>query len=252
MPLVYPAAVLGAAGAVQVPLLWARRSVALISYVALFVLGAVLSWGNWDGVRTESHRAVEFARLSNAAYHDAQPQRALEYANLAAADKADYPALPLLKGQALYALGKKAEAGAEFARSVEVLPGDPVAPYNLGIIQYYDNADTSASIASFSEALGRQPSYERAASMLVLAYLRARDGVRARQAANESNLLCGSKAPLHCQTACAALACAENRTDDAKAALRQVEEKYGRAGVESVLKDLALAGQACLQPNIEK
>ncbi len=242
MPLIFPSAVLGAAGLSLLLNQWAKLAVQRKSaYALLFVTGVVMSWGNWWSVRSESQRHVDYARLSNAAWRDNQPNRALEYAGLAARENPDYPSIPLLRGMAYYSLKQYDDAAKAFGESLERMPADPVAPFNLGIIEYYHRPWPGKAEAMFAEALRRQPQYHQAAWMSGLVRLRGGDGAGAK------NILAPylppkNGAPHLLLMAAAALATAEGDTNSARALSARIEQSQGEAGLKALAEEFALLG----------
>jgi tetratricopeptide (TPR) repeat protein len=241
MPLVFPMVVLGASGAVTLGSLTGAQRGRLIAHAALVLLGAVISLGDWSGVRSESHRGVEYARLSNAAFADARPELALEYVRRAEAAEPRYPTLPLLRGQALYATGKFPEAREQFRRSMTTLPGDPVAPYNLGASYFYDTEDTTSSRAALGDSISRDHSYWRAAALLAL--IQAGDGntSSAGELLQSSGYQAADDDRPQVLTAAAALACSKGNTAEAQRLLQVIRQRAGESGYKKALADLQRA-----------
>ena len=156
MPLVFPAAVLAAAGLAGLPSLSARRKQVAVSLAAL---GTAWAWGDWWGVRSEDFRAPEYARLSNATWQDGYAGKALALADLAEAADPDYPTLPQLRAQALFSQQKYAEAAAEFELAAQRIPNDPVAPFNLGLVYFRQLDDPARALPWFEESQRRDPRY---------------------------------------------------------------------------------------------
>ena len=131
MPLAPPLMALAGCTAALIPALTRRRqAVALV----LMAVGAMVSWGDWWGVRSETMAHVDLARMSNAAWYRGRYEQALEFALESEKLNPDNPALPRLKAQALYNLGRLQEAEVEFARSVQVL-GDETSRKNLEVVR---------------------------------------------------------------------------------------------------------------------
>lgn len=226
MPLVFPAVVLGAAGVGL--LVGAARPAArtLIVYGTLFLSGAVMSWGDWWGVRSERMWHADLCRLSNAAWRSGRAEQALKFAELAAREKPDYPTIPILRGQALYALGRRQEAAEAFRESVARLPGDPVAPYNLGVILDYDGNNPEAAWKAYAEALRRDPNYRQAAWRGAVVKLRLHDteGARKLLAPWVGAIRSGQEPPPLLRVAAIAVACASGDRDEARRLARGASE----------------------------
>ncbi|MGI8905179.1 MAG: tetratricopeptide repeat protein [Candidatus Sumerlaeaceae bacterium] len=244
MPLIFPAMVLGVAGIAQL-LLTGRKSYGrVIGYVLLLAVGIIISWCDWAGVRSESRRGVEYARLSNAAYYDGRPELALQYLAKAEAAEPEYPTLHLLRGQALYASGRNKEARREFELSIQALPGDPVGPFNLGALLYYDSAETTAAMAALAEALRRQPNYSRAAALLTLIYLSKDQVNEARALLTPFLNECTVGASLQLLTSALALSCATNQPREVARLTDIIQRSYGSQGMDQVRRELGRTGMA--------
>ncbi len=238
MPLAFPAIVLAASGvAVAVTRLRANRTLCRAAVaLALLILGAWMSWGDWWGVRSENLRHIEFARLSNAAWHSGQPDKALNYADASRAEKPDYPTLSLLRGQALYGLGKTNEAVLAFSESMTRLPTDPVAPYNLGIIHYYQLHQPAKAAGFFEEAIRRQPQYHSAYWMSCLAHLRLGQTVAAARRLSSYLPVDPARSPQTLCIADVALNLARNEKTKADQLIAQLRQ----AGREEVIRELVI------------
>ena len=140
MPLMFPVTLLAAVGVVE---LVKTRKWKL--YLPLVILGGCMSWVDWWGVRSEDVGYVEYARLSNVAWHAGDYPRALELIELAAASKHNYPAIPQLRGQALYSLGRVDEALDSYMLALRYLRRDPIPPYSMALIYYREKNEIQAA-----------------------------------------------------------------------------------------------------------
>jgi tetratricopeptide (TPR) repeat protein len=179
MPLVFPAAVLASIAVTMawqwfVSVKWDRAAKQRVLVASLLVVvGLAWSWGDWWGVRSERLHFADYERLSNAASRARQPDRALEYADLAARENPESIVVPMLRGQALYALDRIDEAEAQFRLAHEAIRTDATSSFNLGIILYYDRGKPAEAREFFAEAIVRNPNYFlRARAMEALCALR--------------------------------------------------------------------------------
>jgi len=231
MPLVFPAAALAASGLA----LMARGTTSSpkgvfrrwVFFCALALGGFVLSFADWWGVRSERLAHLEYARLSNAAWKRGEPGRALTFADRAEAELPGYPTVPLLRGQALYSLERIEESAAAFREALDRLPEDPVPPFNLGAIEYYDRGDPEGAEPWFAEALRRQPRYAPAAGMAALLSLGRGDVDGARRTLKPYVDRSPDGLPLAVLTALIALAC---RDGDAPLVDRRLAAYEARLG----------------------
>lgn len=172
MPLVVPALMLGVESLAMF-IENGRHPKARVKRISIFsglvLLGMLLSWGDWWGVRSEEFRDREYLRLSSASYKKGQAEQALQYAELAEELNPEYPTIPLLKGQALYALGMHEEAAVSFEESIRRLPQALEAPYNLGVIYWYYLDEGEKALQSFKFVLSRNPGHGRAAALASIA-----------------------------------------------------------------------------------
>jgi len=134
MPIAAPAIALAGGGTAAVLCYTMKRRIAAI---VLIVIGCIISWSDWWGVRSESMAHADLARMSNAAWHRNRFEQALDFALQAEELVPDYPVLPRLKAQALYNLGRIEEAKREFEKSVQVL-NDDTSKRNLQLIRAQD------------------------------------------------------------------------------------------------------------------
>jgi hypothetical protein len=254
MPLVFPAAILasGALAAILPSLLCGSLRVlrvplryvfnpqsALVSL--LLLIGCVMSYGDWWGVRSENLNQYEYARLSNAAWRAGENQKALDYAAACERESPGHPSAALLRGQALYSLNKITEAAAAFNESLTRQPQDPVAAYNLGIIAYYDRPDPARAAWFFSEALRRQPAYHQAAWMGALAELRMKHADRAREILRPC-LVMGASArpPQLLLEAEVALYLTDKDAGAARQTRELLEKYYGADGLKALANELKI------------
>jgi tetratricopeptide (TPR) repeat protein len=179
MPLMFPAAVLASFSITMAwqwlaSIQWNRASKVRVAVAAsLLLIGLAWSWGDWWGVRSERLHFADYERLSNAATRAREPERALEYADLAARENPESIVVPMLRGQALYALKRIDEAEAQFRLARETIRTDATSSFNLGIILYYDKGKPGEAREFFAEAVVRNPNYLlRARAMEALCELR--------------------------------------------------------------------------------
>jgi tetratricopeptide (TPR) repeat protein len=181
MPIMFPATILAAMfiaeGWEWLRLQRVQRSghLRLAVITLMLVLGVAWSWGDWWGVRSERLHHADYERLSNAAFRSGEYERALEYADLAAKEKPDSVVVPMLRGNALYELDRLDEAEAAFRLAVEAVRHDAVAPFNLGVLLYYERGDAAQARGFFAMAVERNPSYLRARAMEVMCAVRLGD-----------------------------------------------------------------------------
>lgn len=131
MPIAFPIIIL--AGIFPAAFMAANKAQRSLATVML-LLGFVISFGDWWGVRSEDMSHADLARMSNAAWHRGRYEQALDLALEAEKLAPDYPALPRLKGQALYYLNRLPAARVEFEKSVYLL-NDETSRNNLEVIQ---------------------------------------------------------------------------------------------------------------------
>ena len=164
MPLAWPLAVLAG---VSISQLWAMPAALKRVWCGIFILGLFLSWGDWWGVRSEKTAAMEYIKLSSAAWKAASPEHGLRYAEAAEALGSTHPMLPQLKAQALYELNRIDEAEESFIESIERLPSDPVAPYNLACLYLYHKRDYPNALRYAEETIHRSRQHHRAQLMKI-------------------------------------------------------------------------------------
>lgn len=236
-PLVFPAVVLGAAGCAHAwRLARARRMAPLAGAAVLFAAGIVMSWGDWNGVRSESFDHAEFARLSNAAWRDGRHELALEFADRAEAARPGYPPVAQLRGQALFALGRMDDAEDAFRDAALREVANPAAPTNIGVILFEDPARWREARPWFAEALRRDPGHRSARARLAL-WL-ARDG-QAQAAERELAKLDGGPRGVLEAIASAAAAKAAGRPQEAAAARAALLDSAGEAAAQWLDQELA-------------
>lgn len=250
MPLLFPAVVLGSSGlALAVARLATpgRPRLALYAcYLLLLTAGAVLSWGDWWGVRSERMWHADLSRMSNAAWREGRARLALELAERAALEKPDYPTLPTLRGQALYSLGRKEEAAAAYREAVRRIPGDPVAPFNLAVALHYDLGRPEEAAALYAESLRRDPAYHQAAWRSALLHLKLGQPEKARGLLQpyESALAAagrqGARPPSLLLVAATALACTEGNRERAAAFAGLLSTASAKAQLQEELQLLGL------------
>lgn len=214
MPLAFPAALLAATSVACVVEGVRARSPKFRRVLApaaiLLAAGIAMSWGDWRNVRSESFAHAEYARLSNAAWRAGRSELALEYANECDRARPGYPAVPQLRAQAFFSLGRFAEAETAYAAATRAIPNDPVSPYNLGIVRYYHSDRVAEAIEAFEEALRRKPDYRKAEWMIALSRARLGDLAAAKatlSAYDETRL--DANAPVELLVAFAAIHCLE-------------------------------------------
>jgi len=259
MPLMFPAVVLGASG-LALLVERARDSTPLrtaaVFYAMLLVCGAAMSWTDWWGVRSENVRQFECARLSNAYWRDGNAEKALEYADRSERESPGYPSAPLLQGQALYSLGRYEEAGRAFRKSVRALPGDPVAPHNLGILCYYHFNRPEEAAACFEESLRRQPKYHRARWMAARANARlgktekAREFLKFQMTASGPRLRENNRLVLDedLMISYIALCLREGNASAAQNTAKELAEQFGDAGLKRLNAELKILGLDEMKP----
>ena len=259
MPLMFPAVVLGASGLALIAER-ARDSAALrtaaLLYAVLLVCGVTMSWADWWGVRSENVRQFECARLSNAYWRSGNAQKALEYAERCERESPGYPSVPLLRGQALYSLGRYEEAGREFRKSERALPEDPVAPHNLGILCYYHLNRPEEAAAWFEESLKRQPEYNRARWMAARANVRlgrtekAREFLKFQMTASGPRLRENNRLVLDedLMISYVALCLREGNASAAQNTAKELAEQFGDAGLKRLNAELKILGLDEMKP----
>jgi tetratricopeptide (TPR) repeat protein len=255
----FPAVVLGASGLALIAER-ARDSAALRTagplYALLLVCGAAMSWADWWGVRSENVRQFECARLSNAYWRNGNPEKALEYAERCERESPGYPSVPLLRGQALYSLGRYEEAGQEFRKSERALPEDPVAPHNLGILCYYSLNRPEEAAACFEESLRRQPQYPPARWMAVRACVRLGRMDRARELLAPRLTPPGlrvsdQRSPMDDENftiSYIALCLREGNASAARETTKELQARFGDAGLEHLKDELKILGLDAAKP----
>lgn len=128
MPLVFPVVILAGIGVGQWILLLrhpeqgAQRKKRVLA-LPLLLLGVLMSWADWWGVRSEQVAHYDFVRLSDAAWQQGRGEHALRYAEEAEALEPTYPSIPLLKAQALYLIGACAGGGRSLSIVVDAFTG---------------------------------------------------------------------------------------------------------------------------------
>ncbi len=133
MPIAFPMIVLAGQFLAMLPQLKKIPRPRQVAAAILLIIGAVISYGDWWGVRSESMAHADLARMSNAAWKRGRYQEALDFALQAEQLVPTYPALPRLKGQALYYLGELPAARREFEKSLLLL-NDETSRNNITII----------------------------------------------------------------------------------------------------------------------
>ena len=161
MPIAWPIAILAGVSLAQF-LSKVFASKLRIGWLVLCTLGILSSWGNWWGVRSEDTSGMEYLKLSSAAWKASAVGPALAFAEKAEETIPHHPTLPQLKAQALYELDRIDEAEEEFIRSMEFLPRDPVAPYNLACLSLYKQRDLRKALHYTEQALKRASRYNKA------------------------------------------------------------------------------------------
>ncbi|MBI5155261.1 glycosyltransferase family 39 protein [Candidatus Poribacteria bacterium] len=253
MPLVFPAIVLAAA-ALADP--WTRRRAggspfrsarSAGVFTGLLVCGVALSWGDWWGVRSESLRFIEYTRLSVAAYDSGHAREALDYADMALAEKPGYPTIPMLRGQALYKLGRVDEAIDEYRLAIKTMPLTPSNAANLGVILYFEKHDPRGALANFAEALRRSPHLETAADMAALCALWLGNPAKAREYITPWLPADPERSSPILQIAAMALECAEGNEARARDLASKLIAKDGDVAVREIRRHADLIGFAdCL------
>jgi tetratricopeptide (TPR) repeat protein len=130
MPIAFPLIVLAGH---TVGMFLTSRSPRVLLATTFLLIGVVISYGDWWGVRSESMAHADLARMSNAAWHRGRYEQALDLALQAERLVPDYPVIPRLKGQALYYLGRLPQARVEFQKSVQLL-NDDTSRKNIQVI----------------------------------------------------------------------------------------------------------------------
>ncbi|MEQ8822200.1 MAG: tetratricopeptide repeat protein [Sumerlaeia bacterium] len=173
MPLMFPAVLLGAAGlALAVEHARAKAWPRFGAWAALVVVGLAMSWGDWNGVRSENMRFAEFERLSNASYRLGEYENALAFAEDVERERPGYPTAPQLRAQALYGLGQFDGAAAAYRDAAERMPTNPGPHVNLGVIALYERGAPAEAVGHFREALERDPNNGKAAGLAAIAQIR--------------------------------------------------------------------------------
>ena len=259
MPLVFPAVVLGASGLAlfmeKVKTTRILKTTGLL-YGMLLVCGVTMSWTDWWGVRSENVRQFECARLSNAYWRSGNPEKALEYAERCERESPGYPSAPLLRGQALYSLGRYEEAEREFRQSERALPEDPIAPYNLGILCYYHFNRPEEAAACFEESLKRQPEYHRARWMAARANVRlggtdkARKLLESQMTASGPRLLENNRLVLSedLMISYVVLCLREGNASAAQNTAKELAAHFGDAGLKRLNAELKILGLDEMKP----
>ena len=182
-PLVFPVAVLGAAGCSRLGSITVRRRVL---FAVLLAAGFALSWMDWGGVRSERLEQHEYARFSQMLWQQGEYDAAWKYAVLCGQENSGYPTLGLLKGQAAFSLKRYGDALAFFREAHQKLRGEVTAPYNIGMIYYLINRDLAAAERWWADALQRDAGFRKAAWMLARAALCRNDVQRSRSLLDHS------------------------------------------------------------------
>lgn len=185
MPLIFPVVVLASGSLVMLVETMRHRiqlSAAQVATTAgLCIVGIFMSWGDWWGVRSEVVAHHDLARMSNAAWRQREPERALAYARRAEELMPSYPPLVILKAQALYSLDKIEEAIPLYQQALEQNPLDPGPAFNLGVIYLRSLNDPAAAVPYFNETLRRHPPHRSARVFLILSRLRLGQVAAARE-----------------------------------------------------------------------
>lgn len=243
MPLIFPAAILGGSSiAGIIGPMRPMRPLRLIIFLLLLAGGFAMSWGDWWGVRSENLDHLEYARLSNATWKSGEYANALNYAEACERARPGHPTAAMLRGQALYSLGRISDAATAFEESTRRLPGDPIAPFNLGIIAYYDRPDPRRAAAMFDEALRRQKDYDSAAFMATLAHLRLGEKDRARALLGPWLAHIDQKSPLRLLIAATAFYRLDNKPEAAIATTKLIEQTAGAEGMKRLAGELKILG----------
>ena len=242
MPLAWPIAVL--AGVSCSHLLFGKlKGKALGMWVASFIVGGFLSWGDWWGVRSEATAGLEYLKLSSVTWKAGDPQKALALAEEAEKTVPSHPTLPQLKGQALFELGQFEEAEKAFKRSMELLPQDPIAPFNLASLNYYQHKDIDGALNFLEQSLKRSPTYERALLMQIRLWnLRGRSKIAKEAFSAYAEKLAGLNRDPHFDWLLTKYLLAQD--DQEKNMVSQViGQMYGEPGVEKLDTEIAFIQQ---------
>jgi Flp pilus assembly protein TadD len=179
--------------------------------------------------------------MSNAAWHQQQPELALTYARRAEALVPDYPRITLMKAQAFYDLGEVDEAERSYREAMVLQPDDPVPAFNLGVLTFMDRRDPLKARAFFEQVLQRQPRSVSANAYLAMCLVQARalEDARARM---EDIPPAAVEQSLPARVAWISVLQAEGRIDQASAAYRQWIEPLPQPAREEAERLLAAAG----------
>lgn len=249
-PLYFPIAVFAGVGVGRCVAMTNKVAMRRALAVALALLGVAIAWGDWAGVRSERLDYIEYERLSNAASRAGEYQRALDYADRAAAASSEAgrsvsTAMPSLRAQALFGLDRFDEAAAEFERAAAVQPLDPIAPFNRGWIALFREHDAEAALPWLEQATARNPEYARAWAVYGLAL------IKAGRVEDASTLFTnGSSAndPPEAYWFLLARACARGDRAAAVATAQQLRAQRGDAALATMAEELGPLGlDGCLK-----
>ncbi|WFB36498.1 tetratricopeptide repeat protein [Kiritimatiellota bacterium B12222] len=240
MPLIFPAVILAVESLAYVIETWKdpqAKAKRLSLFFGLLCIGIILSWGDWWGVRSEEFRDKEYLRLSSAFYAKGQAESALDYALRAEKINPDYPTLPLLKGQALYALGRHDEAVGSFQESIRRLPNAFEAYYNLGVIYWYYQDEGEKALDPLRAVLSNNPTHGQAAALASIAsglYGSMEESVQFLKLAQESS---PPQKSMMLEVAEIAFLTRQGHTEEVNLRLKELWNKYPEGNTRKMLLD---------------
>lgn len=251
-PLVFPLVVLAGVGLGRLATVVRQANLRRGLAAGLVVMGAVVAWGDWWGVRSERLDYIEYERMSNAASRAGEFERALDYADRAAADRVEQgkppsTALPSLRGQALFGLGRIEEAAAAFELAAETQPLDPVAPFNRGWIALFREHDAEAALPWLRRAIQLDRGYKRAEVVLLLAHVKLGRPEYTTDYFGEPGAP-DIDQPVEREWLRVAVACAKGDRPAAVAAAQRLRTMHGEAALATMAEELGPLGlDACLK-----
>lgn len=163
MPLVFPWAVLAGAGLSNVV---SASMVRRLMYGVLCLCGLIWTYGDWWGVRSEDHRASDYARMSEAASRLQRGDQALRYVERVEQLNPSFIRLEYLRGNAYQSKGDTDSAIAAYRKAMPVFTAEPAVAFNLGILLWSEKEDLSGAETAMREAIARDPQYMSARAIL--------------------------------------------------------------------------------------